>query len=90
LTPAQRDELAAAGRRPPRDERGERPVTVPLTEGLLQQVRALTNEALGEEQFAAALARGFSMTTDEAIAEARAVNVPAVDRADSRGATARC
>jgi hypothetical protein len=45
---------------------------------------------LGEEQFAAALARGFSMTTDEAIAEARAVDVLAADRADSRGATARC
>jgi non-specific serine/threonine protein kinase len=56
-------------------------VTVPLTEGLLRQARMLAKDALGDEQFAAALARGFAMTTEEAIAEARAVSVQAQRRA---------
>jgi predicted ATPase/class 3 adenylate cyclase len=53
-------------------------VTVPLTEGLLDEARSLALEALGEDQFAAALAEGFAMTTDEALAEARAVHLQAV------------
>jgi hypothetical protein len=50
-------------------------VTVPLSEGLLADARTHALEALGEEQFAAAIAEGFAMTTDEAIAEARVVDL---------------
>jgi predicted ATPase/DNA-binding CsgD family transcriptional regulator len=48
---------------------------IPLTNAALLSALDLAQHVLGEGQFAAALAEGRAMTTDEAVAEARAVEV---------------
>ena len=48
---------------------------IPLTNAALMGAFELTRQVLGEDQFAAALAEGRAMTPDEAVAEARAVEL---------------